>query len=403
MSASKRHQLSYKGENFLRQRIVLSLLSGRPFRVTGIRENDPLNVGLRPHEETLLEIVMKISDETVVTIDSTGTALQFSPGRLEGGEFSITCRGERALTYYLEPLLLLAPFMKFPLDARLHGWTCCTESDESVDTFRVVAVPFLRRIGIEEGEAFEVIRRGLRPNGGGTVRFRCPILRIIEPFQLVNPGRVKRVRGVAYAVDSSNVFTTRMISAARAPLNSILPDVWIYVDAKTGSSKSLTRAEKRDSVSRGYGMTLVAETSRGIVYGADGGIDEGSGALKEELRKAAAAMDESTLGETDAAGGVLMEAEVLGRGVASRLLLEVSGGGAIDTTHQYVPIVFMACSDESRVSKVVLPTLTPYTIEYLRHIHDFMGVQFDVSQLEPDVVMLKCVGSGVRNIARPTF
>eukprot|EP01069_Polyplicarium_translucidae_P005726 Polyplicarium_translucidae@DN2840_c0_g2_i2.p1 len=101
MSASKRHQLSYKGENFLRQRIVLSLLSGRPFRVTGIRENDPLNVGLRPHEETLLEIVMKISDETVVTIDSTGTALQFSPGRLEGGEFSITCRGERALTYYL--------------------------------------------------------------------------------------------------------------------------------------------------------------------------------------------------------------------------------------------------------------------------------------------------------------
>lgn len=50
----------------------------------------------------------------------------------------------------------------------------------------------------------QVVKRGMAPGGGGEVFFSCPVRRTIKPVQLTDPGKIKRIRGVAYPFSSSN-------------------------------------------------------------------------------------------------------------------------------------------------------------------------------------------------------
>lgn len=40
----------------------------------------------------------------------------------------------------------------------------------------------------------------MAPGGGGEVHFSCPVRRTIKPVQLTDPGKIKRIRGIAYPV-----------------------------------------------------------------------------------------------------------------------------------------------------------------------------------------------------------
>ena len=45
---------------------------------------------------------------------------------------------------------------------------------------------------------FKIIKRGAAPNGGGEVIFSCPVRRTLRPLQFTEPGKIKRIRGLAY-------------------------------------------------------------------------------------------------------------------------------------------------------------------------------------------------------------
>lgn len=53
----------------------------------------------------------------------TGTTVKFNPGSLLGGKSKHDCDNGRAIGYYLEALLCLAPFCKMPLQITLRGIT----------------------------------------------------------------------------------------------------------------------------------------------------------------------------------------------------------------------------------------------------------------------------------------
>ena len=44
----------------------------------------------------------------------------------------------------------------------------------------------------------QIVKRGAPPEGGGEVVFSCPVRRNLRPLQFTDPGKIKRIRGLAY-------------------------------------------------------------------------------------------------------------------------------------------------------------------------------------------------------------
>ena len=111
-----------------------------------------------------------------------------------GGKVTHVCPPSKAIGYFLEPITCLAPFSKKPLMLTLQGVTN-NDVDPSVDALRTVTLPLLRRFGVDVGLELKISKRGAPPLGGGEVFFRCPVVRTLSPIKLLEPGRIKRVRG----------------------------------------------------------------------------------------------------------------------------------------------------------------------------------------------------------------
>ena len=46
-------------------------------------------------------------------------------------------------------------------------------------------------------ERNQIKKRGAAPAGGGEVQFLCPIVKQVKTLNFVDPGKIKRIRGVA--------------------------------------------------------------------------------------------------------------------------------------------------------------------------------------------------------------
>ena len=114
--------------------------------------------------------------------------------------------------------------------------------------------------GSDDGLELKVLKRGAPPGGGGEVLFTCPCKPKLRPIKFLDAGKVKRIRGVAYAMRVSPQFANRMVDSAKSLLNKCVPDVYIYTDHMRGASSGK---------SPGFGLCLVAETTNGSYYTAE--------------------------------------------------------------------------------------------------------------------------------------
>ncbi|KAF7057277.1 hypothetical protein CFC21_064581 [Triticum aestivum] len=372
MGREKSRRLS--GSRDFRQRLVLATLTSTPIIIKDIRAGEG---GLRQHEMSLLHLLDKVSDQHVIDVNDTGTKVGYKPGVVLGGkDLEHDCGVHRGIGYFIEPLILLGLFARSPLSIRLKGITNDTK-DPSVDTFRMVTLHMLKHFGVPlEGLELKIENRGAPPRGGGEVLLRVPnINSTLKAVNWIDEGMVKRIRGVTFSTNVSPQIENRILYAARGLFNKFIPDVHIFTDHRAGLSGGL---------SAGYGVSVVAETTTGCLISADAtvsypNVDE----VSEQSKKPE-----------------LMSPEDLGEQVASMLLEEVAQGGVVDSTHQ--GLLFMLCAlCPPDVSKVRVGQLTPHAIESLRNIKEFLDVKFII---KPDpnsnTVTLKCVGAGVKNLAR---
>merc|ERR1712131_252767 len=300
------HGLTYDGCNFFRQRLVLSTLSGKRVKIRNIRSKDD-NPGLRDFEASFIRLLDKATNGTRIEINQTGTVLFYQPGLLYGGTVDHDCNPQRSIGYYLEALIMLAPFMKNPLKATLKGVTN-DPIDPSVDLLKSTSIPLMKKFGID-GESLElkVLKRGMAPGGGGEVVFSCPTRRTIRPVLLTDPGKIKRIRGIAYSVRVSPQMANRIVDSARSILNKFIPDIYIYTDHMKGG---------KSGKSPGFGLTLVAETLTGSFLSAE--------------------MSSTPQGQGDP-----VLPEDLGKDCAKRLLEEVYRGGCVDSSNQSLVLLYM--------------------------------------------------------------
>lgn len=368
----------YNGCNFLRQRLMLSVLTSKPMRISKIRYRDD-NPGLRDFESSILRLLDKITNGSKMEVSETGTRLTFQPGILTGGKIEHDCGIEHGIGYFLELLLALGPFCKNPLHVTLTGVTN-NQTDPSVDLVKAAFLPVVRKFLLDdEGLELKISKRGAAPGGGGQVVLRCPVKRQLKPVQVLEQGKIKRIRGTAWAVRVSPSVPNRVVESAKGVLLKFIPDVYIYTDHFTGS---------KSGKSPGFGLTLTAETNSGVFLSAEV-CSNPSG---------------SESGPT--------VPEDLGRLGAKMLLEEVYRGGCADSCAQSLVSLFMAMGPTD-VSKFVVGPLSPYTVQFLRHTRDFLDVMFKLetrteSNEESDMktgsdkVLLTCVGVGFTNLSKRT-
>ena len=210
---------------------MLSLLSGRQIIVKDIRSQDE-NPGLSDYEMSLLKLLEKVTNGSVVNINKTGTRLIFRPGMIdcnEGLPIEHDCHLARNLTYYLEVVVPLAVFGKTILNLTLKGNTD-DNLDQSIDCFKNAWQHLLKIFAAEGSLDITVQKRGFAPLGGGVVQIVQRFAKKLESVSMVDEGKVKRVRGLLTSAKVSPQLTTRVVDKVREVLNDYIPDVWIHTD-----------------------------------------------------------------------------------------------------------------------------------------------------------------------------
>lgn len=203
-----------------------------------------------------------------------------------------------------------------------------------VDAIKQATLPVLAKFLRTEGLELHIKARGVAPSGGGKVRFRAPICRTLRPARWLSPGKVKRVRGWAFAVRVSPVVASRLVQAAKGVLLNCLPDVYIYTDHTGG----------QPSKSPGFGICLVAETTDGAFLCA------------ESMSRPGGASESPSVPED------------VGEEAAYGLLREVYRGGCVDSANQGLAALCM-CLGPPDVSKCLMGPLTAHTYVVLSCKH----------------------------------
>lgn len=363
-----------------RQRLVVSILSHRPVLIRNIRADDIEMPGLREYEASFLRLLDRMTNGTSVEINSTGTQLRFKPGVLVGGEIEHTCPDIKSVGWFLEGIMALAPFGKESLQLTLNGTTdSLSHLDPSPDYIATSILPLFIKFGIgadtDEGPppSIKVTKRGAAPLGGGQVVFTCPIVREIpQPIDLTDSGKIKRVRGTVVSCKIPPSSAARVAHSSKGLLHRLLPDVWVHTDthsSKKGKSGGC-------GPSPGLSVCLATESNTGIILAAETCMDANK----------------------DGRGALLPED--LGIRAAAMLLEEVRKGGCIDTGAQSIAFLLMCLGPED-VSRIRVGTLSQYSIVSLRLFKTAFDVEFKVrTDDDSKTVVLSCLGSGYRNMAR---
>lgn len=381
----------------LRHRLVMATLTGTPLHITQIRSNS-LKPGLTPAEFSLLRLLDTVTNGSFFEISITGTTFLYKPGLITGANgkpvhhtLPETCT--RGVTYYLEVLALLAPFSKSPFSITFDGGviTAATNEDQSVDTFRTAYLPLFAKFSMERAIELRILKRSAGPTGAGEVQFVHGYqLRLPKTLHLQTPGRVKKIRGVAYAIGVSAGNNARMIEAARGVLNRFIPDVYVFSDVakpqivpadygKEGAAEragGVTKGRANGAVKKvgvGFGMSLVAETGTGCVYAAD------ATALASE------------------------PAEDVGKRVAWMLLEEIGLGGCVGRTGSMAVLTMMMMGVEGDVGRVVLgkEMIDDGFVSKLRDMKKVFGAEVGIREAPSEGnVVVSVVGRGVGNVGR---
>jgi RNA 3'-phosphate cyclase len=193
------------GGQILRTALVLSLLTGEPFRIEDIRRGRP-QPGLKPQHAHILKALLMMSDSGVDTVQPGATELTFQPGSLRGGDYALEIGTAGAIPLFLQTILPVSLFAPASVRFTVTGGTD-VRGAMSMDFWRLVLLPFLAPYA--HSLELDVQRRGFYPKGGGRVQLRTtPLLNQenwrtgrdhLPPLALAARGAFQRVQIASFA------------------------------------------------------------------------------------------------------------------------------------------------------------------------------------------------------------
>ncbi len=177
------------GGQMLRTALSLAMITGQPFRMTGIRGGRQ-KPGLMRQHLTCVKAAAEISGGTADGAEIGSTEIVFRAGEVRGGsyQFAIGTAGSTGLLYQtLLPALLLA---EEPSTLRLEGGTH-NPMAPPFEFLDHVFLPAIRRMGAEA--ALRLLETGFAPAGGGIIESTIRPCAGFQPLDLHERGEVESV------------------------------------------------------------------------------------------------------------------------------------------------------------------------------------------------------------------
>ena len=185
------------GGQILRTSLSLSLVTGLPFRIGGIRarRNKP---GLLRQHLTAVKAAVDISGARVSGAELGSQTLTFEPAAIRGGDLQICIGSAGSVTLVLQTILPALLWAATPSRVTLEGGT----HNPMAPPYDFVAnafVPALRQMGVSITVGLE--RFGFYPAGGGLMRVEVEPWRVAMPLTLEARGPVTvRARALVAAL-----------------------------------------------------------------------------------------------------------------------------------------------------------------------------------------------------------
>ena len=313
------------GGQILRTAVALSIITGKPVRITKIRANRS-NPGLRPQHLHGILALKELSGARVRGAEVGSTKLEFIPGKPKPRHIKVPIKTAGSITLVLQALL---PAMAFTGGSfEITGGTDVPWSPP-VDYLKNVTLHALEKMGLKV--QLEIRRRGHYPKGGGLVVGRVEPWEERKPLVALEWGVIERFSGISHATNLPAHVAERQAKAAEERLRELYS---VPVEIETEVSRS---------IGPGSGIVVWAET------------------------------DKLRLGG-DALGKRGKPAEVVGREAAEELLDQLTTRATVDKFlgDQLIPFLAFA-GGEVKVAEV-----TNHLITNVWVVERFLGKVFEV-------------------------
>ncbi|UCE87848.1 MAG: RNA 3'-phosphate cyclase [Deltaproteobacteria bacterium] len=236
--------------------VAYAALLGRPLHLSNARARRD-KPGLRPQHVAAVRACAELCGARTEGVEVASREFTFAPGRaIRGGRFAWDIGTAGSTTMLALSVIPIACFARAPLVARITGGVF-QDFAPSPHHMQHVLAPLLERMGARV--EIDVVRAGYVPRGGGVVELRVrPVRRSLLGLQLLEPGRVRAVSGIAF----SSHLEERRVSERMA-------QVCERQLAAAGLECRIERTLDRLASHPGASLAIWARTSGGCFLGAD--------------------------------------------------------------------------------------------------------------------------------------
>ncbi|VEA59054.1 RNA 3'-terminal-phosphate cyclase [Salmonella enterica subsp. salamae] len=172
------------GGQILRSALSLSMITGQPFEITGIRAGRAKPGLLRQHLTAVLA-AKEICDADVCGDELGSQQLRFAPGQVRGGEYKFAIGSAGSCMLVLQTVLPALWFADSPARVEVSGGTH-NQSAPSADFICRAWEPQLVKMGINQRTT--LIKHGFYPAGGGTVITEVVPVKALSGLRLLSRG-----------------------------------------------------------------------------------------------------------------------------------------------------------------------------------------------------------------------
>jgi RNA 3'-terminal phosphate cyclase (ATP) len=182
------------GGQILRSAVALSAILGKGVVVKNVRKGRP-RPGLGTQHIKSIELARNICDAEVKGLFPGSTEIQFIPGSIKSGNYSLDIGTAGSITLAMQSVIPIACFASGPVTLEVTGGTDVKWSPP-YDYFRYVTLPALRRFGVKASSV--LVSRGYFPVGNGKA-----ILSIV-PSSLHGTDITRQAEAEIYGVSTSS-------------------------------------------------------------------------------------------------------------------------------------------------------------------------------------------------------